>query len=592
MLKKFLLNSLSSFVGAWIAIFLFLLGLFFLIFGLIGSAVTKETPKISSHSVMHIKLAGSIVENESAPQIDMSVLISGKLEQPQTLQGLLGALENAKHNNDIEAILVECQGVSAAPATLNALREGILDFKKSGKRVFAYGDFLSMGDYFVSTSADEIYLNPAGTLNLQGINGVGLYFKDLLDKIGVQVQTVRVGSFKSAIEPYTSNEMSQAARLQLDSLYTEMWDFILDKISTKTEVPVARIDSLVNSFLFLDEASSVKSRHLVSDNLYYRQVLQKVADYVGKDVSTLNLVSPSLVYGNPAFNPNASNQIAVLYAVGEIGEFEGAGINCHTLVPLIVKLAEDDNVKGMVLRVNSPGGSVFGSDQIGEALDYFQSKGKPLAVSMGGYAASGGYWISAGADYIFADPLTITGSIGIFGMVPNIGGLAEKVGVHPQSVGTNPDALFPAIFYPMSEAQEAALQANVERGYEKFISRVANGRKKSTDYIKSIAEGRVWNAIKAKDLGLVDSLGGLDDAVKWVSERLQLDNYNVVPYPFPEFNFLNMLLATTAAKSPVVSKILERMKEPEFDRQMLTFVAWLINLERVQARSPFYFFTL
>lgn len=588
MLKKFLLNALSSFVGAWTAIVLCIIGLVVLIIGLLGSMMAGEAQGLTRHSVLKLYLGGSIIEAEAPTQFDYRMLINGRIEKPQTLKNLLSALQNAKLNSNIEALMIECGDVSASPATLDALRDGIRDFKKSGKRVFAYGDYLSMGDYFVATVADEVYLNPAGTLNLQGLSGTSLYFKDLLDKIGIDVETVRVGSFKSAIEPFVSNDMSEAARLQLDTLYNTMWSYILSDVAKDRNIEPAKINSLVNNYLFLSEASVAKNNNLVDSCLYYRQVEKIVADYVGKDREDLNFVGPDLLMGNITENPNADNQIAVLYADGEIGEYEGAGINCHSMVPLIVKLAEDDNIKGMVLRVNSPGGSVFGSEQIGEALDYFQKKGKPLAVSMGDYAASGGYWISACANKIFADPLTITGSIGIFGMVPNINKLAANIGVHPQTVSTNPDAVFPSIFYPMSEAQHEALQKNVERGYDKFIKRVAQGRQKSVEYVKSIAEGRVWSAITAQQLGLVDQLGGLEEAVNWVSNEAKISAANVVSYPMIQNTFWNMLSSSSIADNAEVKSIIDGMSSRGLDEKMIDFAGWFLLLNNIQARSPYF----
>lgn len=592
MLKKFILNSLSSFVGAWIAIGLFILGGLIFLFGMVGSAVMGETEKVSRHSILHILLGGAIEESESPTELNYTILLNGKIEQAQTLKALTAAIEKAKTTSDIDAIFIECQGASAAPATLNALRDAILDFKTSGKRVFAYGDYLTMGDYFVATAADALYLNPAGSLNLQGINGTSLYFKDLLDKIGVEIQTVRVGTFKSAVEPFTQNEMSQPARLQLDTLYGGMWHFIVEDIATARKVKETTIDSLVNNFIFLDEATTAKDYKLVDDCLYYRQVRKIMADYVGKDADDLNFVSPALLTGNINYDRDTRNQVAVLYASGDIAETPGAGINCDVLVPIIVRLAENDNVKGMVLRVNSPGGSVFGSEQIGEALDYFQSKNKPLAVSMGDYAASGGYWISAGADYIFADPLTITGSIGIFGMVPNIGKLADKVGVHPQTVGTNPGVMFPSIFFPMDDAQKAALQMSIDRGYEKFVTRVAKGRHKTVEYIKSIAEGRVWSAPKAKELGLVDELGGLGQAIKWVENKASIENASVVCYPAPESNIWNLLSSTSLIESAEVKALLQQMEAQSMEQKMIELLRWLLMQNHVQARSPYYHITL
>lgn len=587
MLKKFFLNALSAFVGAWFAIVLLGIGLVIFVFGLLGSIAAEEGARLKPHSIMRIYLAGGIEETERT-DFDYTILWTGQIEKTQTLRDILSALEKAKTNGDIDGILIECNGVQASPATLDAIRDGIKDFKECGKRVFAYGDNLTMGDYYVASTADEVFLNPAGSLDLQGISGTSLYYKDLLDKIGVQVQAVRVGSFKSAVEPYISNEMSDSARLQLEQLYGEMWGYILDNIAKERNVKAAEIDALVNNFIFLDQASKAKEYKLVDDCLYFRQVKEKLADYTGQDVDNLNIIESSALADPFGNNNYGDNQIAVVYAAGEIGEYEGAGIECHTLVPIIVSLADDEDVKGMVLRVNSPGGSVFGSEQIGEALDYFKSKGKPLAVSMGDYAASGGYWISAGADKIFADPLTITGSIGIFGLVPNIGGLADKVGVHPQTVSTNPGVLFPSIFYPMTERQTAALQQSIDRGYDKFVSRVAGGRNKSPQYIESIASGRVWSGIKAKELGLVDEFGGLKTAENWVAEKAGIaSDYSISVYPEPNNSFWSIINSSMAEKAEVKA-LMKQLGTENLDQKAVNVIVWFLHQSHVQARAPYY----
>lgn len=587
MLKKFIFNSLSAFVGAWLAIVLLGIGFVILIIGLLNSTSPADGMEIKPHSVLKINLEGGIDETESS-DIDYLSLLEGDLEETQTLQNLLQALDYASSTKDIDALYIECGGASASPATLNALRNGILDFKKSGKRVFAYGDNLTMGDYFVATAADVVYLNPAGSLDLQGISGTSLYFKGLLDKLGIEVEAVRVGSFKSAVEPYTSAEMSDSARLQLEQLYGNMWNFITQEISQSRNVSIERIDSAVNKFIFLNESKVAEKVGLIDKCLYYREVSDIIGNYIGVNSDEINFVKPD-AFLTPNFLSGIyqDNQIAVVYAVGEIGEYPGAGIDCHTLVPIIVKLANESKVKGMVLRVNSPGGSVFGSEQIGEALDYFKSKGKPLAVSMGDYAASGGYWISCGADVIFADPLTITGSIGIFGLVPNVSKLVKNIGISPQTVSTNPGVNFPSIFYPMTPSQHEALQMNVERGYEKFISRVAEGRGLDKEKVKRIAEGRVWDAMKAKEIGLVDSLGGTDDAINWVITKKGLDNANIVYYPEQQDNLFKML-ASSVLKNAAVDDIIDNLSDAKIGKKSIRAIRWILNQNHVQARSPYY----
>ncbi|MCH5214093.1 MAG: signal peptide peptidase SppA [Muribaculaceae bacterium] len=586
MLKKFILNALSSFVGAWIAIVLFIIGLVIFILGLAGNFTMRTVGNVTKHSVLKLNLGGTIIEKESLPEIDFSVLMSGTIEKPQTLRCLTYALQEAASNENIDALYIECNGANASPATFDAIRNAVLEFKKSGKRVFAYGNSLSLGDYYVATVADVVYLNPAGSLELEGLTGTVLYFKELLDKVGIDVEIARVGKFKSAVEPYSETAMSEPARAQLDTLYTDMWGYMVDRICEARKVKSSQVDSLVNNFIALDEAEVAKKYGLVDNCIYQREVEGHIADYIGTDVEKINFVTPQLLDSKYNIPSRGGDEIAVVYACGDIAEFEGAGINCATLVPQILALADDKNVKGMVLRVNSPGGSVFGSDQIAWALDYFKASHKPLAVSMGDYAASGGYWISAGADRIYADPLTITGSIGIFGMVPNVQKLASNIGVNPQTVSTNPGVSFPSIFYPMTAEQNHALQQSIERGYEKFVGRVAKGRNKPVDYIKSIGEGRVWSGLQAKKIGLVDELGGLDDAIAWVAEKGNLDRYNVVTYPEVEENWIDMLLYSAEESNAEVNRVIRSLEAKGFDQYMLNFARWILLQKHQQARCP------
>ena len=321
---------------------------------------------------------------------------------------------------------------------------------------------------------------------------------------------------------------------------------------------------------------------MVDSLVYERTIDAKFAALTGQDVDDVNYVSTSTLVKQVPWSTayDSKNRIAVLYAVGEINDVSQEGINYHNLVPIITELADDDNVKGMVLRVNSPGGSAFGSDQIGEALDYFQSKGKPLAVSMGAYAASGGYWISAGADKIFANPLTITGSIGIFGLIPNVKGLADKLGVNPQTVSTNPNAQFPNLTESMTDEMKGVMQQYVNRGYEDFVGRVAKGRKMTVPAVKRIAEGRVWDAVSAKRIGLVDSIGSLNDAIEWVASKAKiLDKYNVAAYPEYKPSFWDMLPSNLSSMTAM-----RRMLEPKPEEMMIMKMRELLRREKIQAR--------
>lgn len=545
MLKKFFMNFLSSFIGAWVALGLFCAATVIVIMAVIGKAgvsAMEDVEKVKSNSVLTLNLSGEIAERESAPDMNPVNLINGNFDVPMSLERLIGAVREAASNKDVRMIYIKCNGVQASPATLHALRDELLEFKKSNKKIYAYGDGMGLGDYYVASVADSLFLNPAGSLNVSGLGAMTPYFKGLLDKIGVQMQVVKVGTFKSAVEPYISNEMSGPARAQLDTLYHNMWSVITDDICRSRKIKADNLNSYIsNDFLMLQEADFAVKHKLVDKAVYERTMDQRIASALGIDKEKVNFVSPSTLGGDFFSNEyGSSNQIAVLYATGEIAEGSKTGINCEVLVPVITKLADDDNVKGLVLRVNSPGGSVFGSDLIGEALAYFKSKGKPFAVSMGDYAASGGYWISCDAQRIFADPLTVTGSIGIFGMIPNAAGLAQKIGVSPQYVSTNPSADFPSLLRAMDETQMGAMQKMVERGYDKFVGRVAKGRRISEARVRQIAEGRVWDGRKALELKLVDQLGSLQDAVDWVQAEITKKggrDCTVASYPQMDNNF-------------------------------------------------------
>ncbi len=588
MLKKFFWNLLSSFVGTWIALLGFGVLVLIVIIGLvarIGISSSVSSAKVEKHSILRIDLSGTIDERETNADLDYMTLMRGNVERRQSLATLVTALEEAKENKNIDAVYIECGGVSAGFATLDALRKAIVDFKTSGKKVYAYADSYMAGDYFVASCADSVFLNPDGSMALQGIYGAIPYFKNLFDKLGIQFQVAKVGTFKSAVEPYIMSEMSQPARAQLDTLYGNIWNYIKSEIAESRKIKVADIDKLVDTDLitFAPVGLSVKGK-LVDKLVYGRTVKEILGRLVGKDPEKLNFITPSVLTGQTDWGSAYSddNQVAVLYATGDIAETANAGINCFKLVPEIVKLADDDNVKALVLRVNSPGGSVFGSAQIAEALQYFKSKKKTFVVSMGDYAASGGYWISADAERIFADPLTVTGSIGIFGMFPNISGALDKIGVNMQMVATDPQAAFPTFVKPVDERQMASLQSYINRGYDRFIKRVAKGRRMSEAKVRTIAEGRVWDAVTAKEIGLVDELGGMRDAIRWAAKKSGLgENYDVALYPKYEPGFWDFLPdASNASLMEAVASAMNPALDPAYSRHAVE----VLTRKPVQAR--------
>lgn len=585
MLKKFLLNALSSFVGAWVAFSLFGIAALIVIISItVNVSGTTEVEKVKKHSVAVLDLNGSIIEMKEAGRPDYMSLLQGDFDQPQSLAEIVNGLKEASENKNIEALYIKCGYAVAAPATMHAIRDAVKEFKKSGKKIYAYADNYTLGSYFVASVADKIILNPYGEVAIQGIGSTSLFMKGLYDKLGIEFQVVKVGTFKSAVEPYISTEMSGPARAQLDTLYGAMWAFMKDEIVlNRKKLSSQKIDSLVNDGLMFSTAEKAKMAGFVDEIAYERTIDGTIADLLGVDKKKVNYVSMTTLAANKVQNNYSSkNQIAVLYATGEIADGAPEGINFQKLVPLIVELADDEKVKGLVLRVNSPGGSAYGSDQIGEALDYFKSKNKPLSVSMGDYAASGGYWISCGADKIYADPLTITGSIGIFGLIPNGKGLIDKLGINPQTVSTNPESNFPSFTAPMTSSQLAIMQEYVERGYDRFITRVSNGRKMKPEQVRGIAEGRVWNAMKAKEIGLVDSIGSLEDAIEWTAKKCGLEGkYDVATYPMFEPGIWDLLM-----NGEFATKLLGESMTNDY-KEFATYMAKRIfSRSRIQARMP------
>ncbi len=587
MLKKFFLNTLSSFVGAWIALILFGIVGVIVAVGLVANIHgTESSVGVKKHSILTLELNGTIVESETPTSIDYITLMSGNVDKPQTLNVIVESLKEAANNKDIDALYIKCGAASASPATFNAIRTAVKDFKKSGKKIYAYGDAFTLGTYYVASVADKVYLNPYGQIAIQGLGSTTMFLKGLFDKLGVEFQVVKVGTFKSAVEPYISTQMSDPARAQLDTLFTTMWDYMKEGIcENRKKLTSAEIDSLVNNGLMFSSADMAVKAGLVDEAVYERTMDERLAKLIDVDKKKLNFVSPSTLTGQLPWTDaySSKNNIAVLYATGEIVDGASTGINYQKLVPIITQLADDDNIKGLVLRVNSPGGSAFGSDQIGEALDYFQSKKKPLAVSMGDYAASGGYWISCGADRIFADPLTITGSIGIFGLIPNVKGLADKVGVNLQSVATNPDADFPTMYTPMNEQQLAIMQKYVNNGYDRFIKRVAKGRKMSEAKVRLIAEGRVWNAMKAKEIGLVDELGSLNNAIEWTAKKADVFNkYDISVYPVYEPSIWDMISSSDLE----AAKMMKASYNDNVNDFAIELAQKILSRNRILARMP------
>ena len=551
MMKKFILVVCGSIVGTILAL-LFFMFLAIMSIGIMGACMggSKKTVNVSKHSILKLDLGTEITERSGSEPIDMmSVLRNEGLPSSMGLNTLVSAIENAAENDKVDGIYIECNGVSAAPATLQVVRRALKEFKKSGKWIAAYGyEGINQADYYLASVADSIFLNPVGAVDLHGLASVTPYMKKLFDKVGVEMQVVRVGTFKSAVEPYMLDDMSEANRLQQEHYLGVIWKEMLDSIAVDRKLQYAALNSLCDSVVVTFKATELMKQKLVDKLVYSTEMdnILRARTEVDKD-DDLNYVYPEDLVSDLE-EMSIGDHIAVVYAVGEIdgGSSIGPaeeGIDSEKLSETIHDLIKDDNVKGMVLRVNSPGGSAFGSEQIWKAVMDFKAAGKPIAVSMGDYAASGGYYISCAADRIFAERTTITGSIGIFGVIPSYENLIEnKLGVHMATVKTNENGDAGAMGKKLTPAQRAALQNMINEGYELFTKRCADGRHVTQDSIKKIAEGRVWDGLTAKQIGLVDEFGGIREAVAWVAKKANLgDDYETQNYPALEDPFMSLL---------------------------------------------------
>lgn len=552
MLKKFFLIVCGSFVGSFLAlIFVTLVSVImsFVIFGSLSSSMRSS--KIEKNSIMYMRLEGVLNEREAPGMGSLMTMMPSK-EQNQSLSTLIEGLRLAKDNSNIKGLYIDCRGMAAGMASLQELRNAIIDFKKSKKFVYAFGDEgIMQSDYYLATVADSIFLNPEGMVDVHGLGSATPYLKKLLDKVGVEMQVVRVGTFKSAVEPYMLESMSDANRLQQKHYLGSLWGVISQDMAKSRGIDTTKLYAMCDSLMATMSTDELKAGKIIDRTCYRTEMEDKLRALtdVKKD-EDLKLVTADDLVANSSDAFSAGNEIAVVYATGEIDGSSSVpgmgedGIDSEKLASVIRQLQYDDNVKGLVLRVNSPGGSAFGSEVIWKAVEDFKSTGKPVAVSMSDYAASGGYYISSGSQRIFAEPLTITGSIGIFGMFPSAGNFINNtLGVNVEEVATGKNALAGNFYKPLTEGQRNAMQRMVNRGYDTFTKRCAMGRKVSQDSIKVIGEGRVWDAITAKKIGLVDEFGGLADAVKWVANKAKLKegDYTTASYPDMEMSIMEMM---------------------------------------------------
>lgn len=554
-------------------------------------AMDGMTAPIKENSILRINLNGALPEQTQ--ENPLAMFMGGNKESVPGLQTLTEAIRKAGENEHIKGIYIEDAVLYAAPATLQELRLALTDFKKSGKFIIAYSDNYSQSGYYICSVADKVMVNPEGLIDWHGLASETLFFKDALEKVGVRMQVFKVGTFKSAVEPFTNSEMSEANREQITSFLGNIWKNMLLEVSEDRKINVDKLNELADEYTALHPAQYLIDNRL-ADTLTY---IDGVKDYLKKKMETdddkaLSFVSPKEMVSAeiPDFKEE-KEKIAVYYAVGNIVQTADDGLSIGSKNPQIVgekvvddlrALREDDDVKAVVLRVNSGGGSAYASEQIWREVELLKEK-KPVVVSMGGMAASGGYYISCGANKIYAEPATLTGSIGIFGMIPDISELVtQRVGLKFDAVKTNALSDMGTMSRPMNAEESRLMQAMVERGYETFTGRVAIGRKMPIEKVKTIAEGRVWTGEQAKELGLVDKLGNLSDAVKAAAKLAKVEKYNTVNYPAPEPWFTQFL---NEQKSGYLDAELRNTLGEYYTT--FSLLRNLRNQDRLQMRLPF-----
>ena len=511
-------------------------------------ATDGMTASVKENTVLRINLGG--VLGEQSQDMPFASLLGGKQESVPGLQTLTEAIKRAKANKKVKGIYLENAVLSGTPATVQELREALVEFKKSGKFIIAYSDNYSQSGYYISSVADKIMLNPEGMIDWHGLASELMFFKDALAKVGVKMQVFKVGTFKSAVEPFTSTEMSEANREQVTSYLNGIWQQMLADVSTSRNISIDKLNTMADEYVGLQPASYTIDANLADTLTYMDGVKAYLKGKMGLDEDkSLTFISPQeMAMAEVPEYKEEEDEIAIYYAVGDIVQ-SASGMSSGNSPQLVGEkeiddlraLREDDDVKAVVLRVNSGGGSAYASEQIWREVELLKAE-KPVVVSMGGMAASGGYYISSGANKIFAEPTTLTGSIGIFGMIPEASELVtQKIGVKFDVVKTNALSDMGSMSRPMNEEEGALMQAMVERGYETFTGRVAMGRKMPIEKVKEIAEGRVWTGKQAKDLGLVDQLGNLEAAIKAAAKLAKVEKYNTTNYPAPQPWFQTLL---------------------------------------------------
>ena len=537
---------------------------------MMGDMFSSKSVELKDQTVYRLQLKGTLVEqsqedNPFASLVGSMPYYSSYRDDAKVgLDDVLSNIRLAKNDDKVLGIWLEDASLAMAPANAKAIRDALLDFKSSGKWIIASAKDYSQTNYYVASVADRICLDPTGQVSWNGLSAQKMYFTRIMEKIGVEMQILKVGTFKSAVEPYFRTSMSDADRKQTKEYVDGIWAEYKSAVGASRHLTDEQLEALADRYMGLQAAEEQVKAGLVDTLVYGQDMDSLLRVYTGtKDYHTLTTGQLAQVERPKS---KAKDKVAVLYLEGEISDDSGDGIVGKEVVKTLKKIRKNDDVKALVLRVNSPGGSADASEQIWHAIQNIKADSIPVVVSMGDYAASGGYYISCGADYIFAQPTTITGSIGIFGTVPNVSKLRNKVGLDIDGLTTNKHSALQSnmIYKGMNKEEHDLMQTMVERGYDLFTSRCAAGRNVSQDCIKSIGEGRVWLGDKGKEIGIVDELGNIDDAIAKAVELAGLENYQLTYYPEKKdpFEELLKMLDDTTEEEKLLLKVRDFCSKP------------------------------
>lgn len=547
------------------------IGIYFLICGvfgwMFGSAFSTPATVLEENTVYRIDMKGELVDyaSEENPMDAVLAEMTGKNVLTKVgLHDLLNNIALAKNNDKVLGIYLRGGSLAASPASAKALRDALLDFKQSGKFIIAYADSYTQTNYYIASVANKMYLNAVGIVAWNGMSAQKTYYTRLMENIGVEMQILKVGTFKSAVEPYFRTSMSPEDRKQTEQYLFGIWDEMKAAVAQSRHLTVEQLDQYANMGMSIQPYHNYVDYGFVDTLVYVQDMDTVLRQYTGtKDYKTLSHAKMTNVERETV---KAKDKVAVIYAEGAINDEGSDGITTPDMIKTINKIHKDEDVKAVVLRVNSPGGSANASEQIWHAITTLQAKGMPVVVSMGDYAASGGYYISCCADYIYAEPTTLTGSIGIFGTVPNFKKIREKVGVDMDMVTTNTYAgmVTSMVMNGMNKNEQALMQAMIERGYDLFTKRCAEGRDMTQDAIKAVGEGRVWLGKDAVNIGLVDELGNINSAIEKAAQLAELEAYQLSYYPEKKDPLQEMLkmFDTSTPEERLIMEIREFASKP------------------------------